>query len=170
MSRPIAPFAVFVERFWARVDTSPGHGPWGDCHVWTGGCNSKGYGAAQRGPGERTGLAHRVAWTLRHGKPPPDTPHVLHRCDNPPCCRDDHLFLGTPLDNTLDKCAKGRHGRAGGEKGEAHHAAKLREGQVREIRRLCAGGRLQRAVAVEFGVSQGTVSAIVRHVHWGHVS
>ncbi len=34
---------------------------------------------------------------------------MLHRCDNPPCWRDDHLFLGTQPDNVADMVTKGRH-------------------------------------------------------------
>jgi len=48
-----------------------------------------------------------VAWEDVNG-PISDGLWVLHRCDNPPCCRPDHLFLGTPADNTADMIAKGR--------------------------------------------------------------
>ena len=34
--------------------------------------------------------------------------NVLHRCDNPPCIKLDHLFLGTCKDNTRDAMSKGR--------------------------------------------------------------
>lgn len=53
--------------------------------------------------------AHRLAWELANG-PVPAGQFVLHRCDNPPCARPDHLFLGTAADNTADMRSKGRGG------------------------------------------------------------
>jgi hypothetical protein len=51
--------------------------------------------------------AHRVAWTLANG-PIPAGMHVLHTCDNPPCCNPGHLWLGTQADNMADMARKGR--------------------------------------------------------------
>lgn len=50
---------------------------------------------------------HRVAWELTYG-PIPDGMLVCHSCDNPPCCNPRHLFLGEPIDNTIDMISKGR--------------------------------------------------------------
>lgn len=53
-------------------------------------------------------LAHRVSYYIfkEHFY---NEEHVLHRCDNPPCIRPDHLFLGDNKINVADKMAKGRH-------------------------------------------------------------
>jgi HNH endonuclease len=90
-------------RFFAKVDKSD------DCWVWTGARWSRGYGQL-RGDGRRL-LAHRVAWQLVNG-PIPDGLQVCHRCDNPPCVRPDHLFLGSASINALDRDNKGRNGQA----------------------------------------------------------
>ncbi len=89
------------------------------CHIWLGGTYSDGYGRTWK-DGRSRG-AHCVAWEESHG-PIPDGLHVLHRCDQPPCIREDHLFLGTNTDNVEDRNAKGRQAR------------KLTEEQVAEIR------------------------------------
>jgi hypothetical protein len=79
----------------------------GDCLVWLGGASPLGYGHIR--VHGRVELTHRAAWVARHGEPPPDKPCVLHHCDNPPCFRDDHLWLGTKGDNNNDRDAKGRN-------------------------------------------------------------
>lgn len=91
--------APLEERFWRRVKKTDG------CWEWTGGLLSSGYGACFVGA-YSTG-AHRVSWELANG-PIPDGLWVLHHCDNRPCVRPDHLFLGTVLDNNRDAIAKGR--------------------------------------------------------------
>jgi hypothetical protein len=57
-------------------------------------------------------LGHRVAYWYAMDE---DIPFaalkgwlVCHRCDNPPCRRPSHLFLGKDVDNARDRAAKGR--------------------------------------------------------------
>lgn len=74
------------------------------CVEWTG-AKANGYG--QRWVNGKAQYVHRLAWEEAHG-PIPEGMRVLHRCDNPPCYRLDHLFLGTSKVNTEDMIAKGR--------------------------------------------------------------
>ena len=100
-SRP-KPVASLEDRFWPKVKKSNG------CWEWTGWRNWAGYGylGAVRGRGKLLG-AHRVSYELNIG-PIPHGLHVMHRCDNPPCVRPDHLELGTRSDNMSDAGRKGR--------------------------------------------------------------
>lgn len=93
------PVADRIPRFWARVQKGDG------CWEWQGTRIAHGYGRLRVGS-ERV-LAHRYSWRITNG-PIPAGMSVLHRCDNPPCVRPDHLFLGTQLDNNRDRSAKGR--------------------------------------------------------------
>lgn len=95
------------ETFWARVERGDG------CWEWQGSRNSHGYGrVAGVGTPGRLVLTHRIAWELTNG-PVPEGLYVLHHCDNPPCVRPDHLFIGTLKDNSQDAAQKGRLGQAG---------------------------------------------------------
>lgn len=88
-----------VDAFWSRVDRT------GDCWTWLGATRPDGRGWVRHDGAVR--LTHRVAWILSYG-PIPVGLFVCHRCDNPPCCRPEHLFLGTRTDNMRDARAKGR--------------------------------------------------------------
>lgn len=103
LARPAAPLA---DRFWAKVHR---RGP-EDCWPWRASVAGWGYGRLryQRDGVWVTRSAHRVAWELTHGQPPPDHLAVLHRCDNPRCVNPAHLLLGTQQDNLADMRAKGR--------------------------------------------------------------
>lgn len=112
--------------------------------------------------------AHRVAYALTYGVEPEEM-DVLHRCDNPPCIRPDHLFLGTAVTNAEDMVAKRRHAAARHPehvaRGEGHGNSKLTDDQVREIRKLNASGEFsQRQLAAMFGVTQPTIGTIVRGI------
>jgi len=136
------------------------------CWPWQGGCDPKGYGHVRA---ERVNdLAHRVAYTLTHGAPGEGL-WVLHHCDNPPCCNPAHLYAGSPGQNSADMVARGRAGKSG-RAGEANPASKITATDVRAIRaRYAAGGVAALALGREYGLSQTTVSAIIRRKIWRHV-
>lgn len=150
------------ERFWSKVNKT------GDCWLWMGSVYPYGYGCfyiGRRVTGRRGGMtpAHRVAYELTFG-PIPQGQCVLHHCDNPPCCRPDHLFLGTDADNSADKVLKRRH-----VFGVISPQHKLTDTDVQSIRRQSASGIANRTLAKRFHVSQPTISLIVRHKAWKHV-
>jgi len=115
---------IALARFWEKTRwVAKPHPVLGTpCREWTGRRNKENYGLATvdkslRGKikakhvlcsnHDETVLAHRLAWTLKHG-PIPDL-LILHKCDNPPCVNDAHLFPGTHQDNADDKMRKNRH-------------------------------------------------------------
>jgi hypothetical protein len=148
--------ATRAERFWAKVDRS------GDCWVWTGRRDPQGYG--------RTGLsgnsserAHRLAWKLTHGDIPAGL-WVLHRCDNPPCVRPDHLFLGDNAANMADLVEKRLS-----PIGERNGTAKLTDEAVREMRQRHAVGEPIATLATRFGVSKSVAEKAIHGATWRHL-
>jgi hypothetical protein len=153
---------IHGERFWAKVRTGE-HGCW----VWLAYRDPKGYG--KFGVGRKTTyLAHRFSWMLANG-PIQDDLCVLHRCDNPPCVRPSHLFLGTRGDNATDMALKDRRKGLRTVWGSKDGSAKLTEDDVLIIRERVRSGETQTAVALDYGVTQANVSEIIRRKTWTHI-
>jgi hypothetical protein len=168
-------------RFWSKVRKDPE-----GCWLWLGKPGEDGYGQFRSGGvGSPTLRAHRAGWAIWHLHMPPDDLLVCHTCDIRLCVRPDHLFLGTPADNSADMVAKARQmrgeahpnfgknwGRVKPEqraRGERNGASKLTANDVREIRRLYAEKARQVDLAAQFGINQTTVSQIVCRKRWTHV-
>ena len=144
------------EGFWARVEKTPTCWNWQCCK------NKKnGYGTLTiRG---KRHLAHRLSWEMTNG-PIPDELFVLHRCDNKACVRTDHLFLGTILDNNMDKIAKGRDNVP---RGEYHIRAKLSTEDVAFIRSSYSPARKNgKVLARHFGIDGSTLYSIIKKETW----
>lgn len=136
----------------------------GVCILWSGPIASNGYGKRQ--VHGRTVGAHRVAWEEANG-PIPDGLFVLHRCDNPPCCNVEHLFLGTHVDNMRDMASKGR---GVVRRGADHPNCSLTEEQVQLARQLYRDGVKQSDISRRFGIGKATASRLVRGVTHGAVA
>lgn len=150
--------ATLHHRFWLGVRKA---GP-DECWPWMKGTTTAGYGAIRRK--NELFLAHRLAWEVEHGSIP-NGRDVLHECDNPPCCNPAHLFLGDQASNVRDAAIKGRMMR-----GETHHAAKLDNNKVHEIREQLALGVPATIVAKHFQVHRGTIMDIKHGRTWKHVN
>lgn len=145
-----------VERFESKLEAV------GDCLVYTGARKSSGYGVFHLR--KRMVAAHRVAYRLHTGRDPGKL-NVCHHCDNPACCKPEHLFLGTQADNVQDCINKGRDHKAR-VSGSKNHAAKLTEKDVRAIRRSKLTGK---QLAIKYGVSDMIISLVRRRLRWQHV-
>lgn len=142
--------------FWSYVRKGDG------CWEWTGARNTRGYGTYS------ARLAHRVAYAEARGAIP-DGMYVCHHCDNPPCVRPDHLFLGTPTDNVRDMIAKGRVPRRNMPRGEDNPNALLTEGLVLTIIRRYRAGESPRVIAADIGLKFRTVESIAHGERWRHL-
>lgn len=130
------------------------------CWPWPKYCNEDGYGLTKLNG--KTTVATRVAYQIEVG-PIPAGMNVCHHCDNRPCVRPGHLFLGTQKMNCEDAKAKDRHCR-----GERNGVSKLTEADVRFIR-ANADTLSQMDMARKFAVRQSSIWSIINRKGWAHV-
>jgi hypothetical protein len=133
-----------ISRFMNKVEKTE------TCWIWKAQIQPTGYGTFWMN--KKNQLSHRVSWVLFKG----DIPNglwVLHRCDNPSCVNPDHLFLGTPKDNTHDMMNKGR---------ERKQISKLTERDLANVLDLYKNGVSQREISRIFNTTQ---FLIWRHIH-----
>lgn len=178
----VASRGTLEQRFWTKVNRSPGQGPKGDCWEWQGSKNVSGYGFMYRGgkvPRDRVRTSH-VSVFLATGRWPELL--VCHSCDNPPCVNPEHLWEGTNDLNQRDKIAKGRQAKgltSGPRKhpermarGEAQPISKLTREAVLETRRLFPNRRRGDVIALarRFGVNPHAIYAAGKGITWRHVA
>src|SRR3569833_4640602 len=116
---------------WTKPD------PLSVCLIWQGHVSESGYGRVHYGG--RTLIAHRWAWSIKHGAIRPSMV-VCHRCDQRRCVNPDHLFLASQAANLADMRSKWRKRRSlgirsykiqGGLPADAHPA------EIAPIRIVC---------------------------------
>jgi hypothetical protein len=133
-----------------------------NCWNWTDKLNSE--GRALFWKGKHYYMASRIAWLLAYGYDPGKF-LVCHICDNGACVNSKHLFLGTHIDNMIDRDIKKRTLR-----GDNHPSSHLTVKDVLNIRRIYKqGGISQRTLANIFNISQLHISRIIRKKSWSHV-
>lgn len=149
-----------IARFWSYVNI----GMDDECWEWKAGKLHYGHGSFGSGSvWFGTNIASRIALLLSD-RLLTDTRkelNALHTCNNPPCCNPKHLYWGTDQDNANDRSAVGNNA-----------AAKLTVEKVIEIRQKYKRGVQgygKRQLAKEYGVSQGTIHAIVNNISWRYV-
>lgn len=133
----------------------------GECWEWTGNRDPKGCGRINMNHGGvlRVWFTHRISAALS-GLEITDR-HVCHHCDNPPCIRPEHLFVGTHLLNMRDMREKGRFAY-----GSRQSSAKLTDADVRMI---SASDKSQTSLAARLGVTQSNISHIRARRSWKHL-
>lgn len=153
----------FEDRFWVRVDRAKED----ECWEWQGSLDSSGYGNLSESG--KQGAAHRQAWELEHGNPGDDW--VLHTCDNKKCVNPNHLYLGDHTQNMADAWDRGlmtpnnnlppieERG------GEDAPGAKLSKKEAQEVKEMI-GDKTQEEIAIEYGITQTTVSQIKLGQTW----
>jgi hypothetical protein len=122
------------------------------CWPWQGALDKDGYGIFTYA---RKSYRAPIISLKLDGRPVQAGQYACHTCDNPPCVRPDHLYPGTPKQNSSDAVARNR-ARPG-------KKAKLTENDVLAIRDM-DGSNSQ--IASKFSVSNSLVSMIKRRTIW----
>ena len=140
----------FEDNFWSKVKKTKG------CWEWIGAKNRDNYGVCKLNG--KMIATHRKSWEICKGKIPKGI-FVLHLCDNPPCVRPSHLWLGNHSDNMRDAIKKGKISKN-----------KLTETKVRAIRKLYkAGNIIHKKLAKQFRVHPRTIGNVINKDTWKYV-
>lgn len=128
------------------------------CWLWLGAISTKDYGSIYFN--KKMNPAPRISYAAYYGDIP-EGMSVCHRCDTPACVNPEHLFLGTPKENTADALKKGRL-----VVGERSPLAKLTDDQATAI---FYDQRPHRLISANFNISHGVIERIKAGSIWKHL-
>lgn len=145
-----------ITRFWENVIKTD------YCWNWVGRVNLEGYGLiSENGKQYR---ANRISYQMKNG-PIKNEMLICHKCNNPNCVNPDHLYEGTPKENSQDMILAG-HSR----KGIKNTNAILNEEKVLQIRKIYKEKKTSyKALSINFEVSEATIGQIIRRDTWTHI-
>lgn len=140
------------------------------CINWLGQKDKNGYGRIKQMKGKRI-RAHRYSYQT-FVEVIPEGYLVCHKCDNPSCVNPEHLFLGTPKDNSQDRSKKGRgaNNNLTGIPLRLLPNSKLTKEEVLQIRDLLKSkALLNKEIAKLYGVHRSTILHIKKRFTWYHI-
>jgi hypothetical protein len=129
------------------------------CWLWTGAIDGGGYGVFWTGG--RNELAHRASYEMFLEKAPAGL-FVCHKCDNRLCVNPEHLFIGTPADNSRDRNSKRRQA-----KGEQFARSGI---DAPTVRLILSSSLPDTEWAARLGVTKGAINHIRHRRNWSHVT
>jgi hypothetical protein len=124
------------------------------CWEWQG--IRLGYGYGTFAIDNKTWRTHRYSYQYYKGDI--GGYNVLHKCDNPPCCNPDHLFLGTQKDNVIDIFIKRRHS-----------VIKLTHDDVIKIRELYYSGTTPHKISELLRLKKRTIWNVISGRSWSYI-
>ncbi len=149
----------FEDKFWDKVEKTR------SCWLWAASKFKQGYGQIKR-DGKNL-YAHRASYELHFGEIP-EGKLVCHHCDVKLCVNPLHLFLGTWKDNVQDMIKKGRRADT---RGDLNGMSKLSGAEILKVVSKVSSGKMsQNEASAVYGLSQGTISAILCGKKWNSVT